>query len=171
MGERQRLGPPPSATSRTVDSSASACARIVGCSLLCALGAAGAVGCEQSDDVVANLSALSDAGPTAGSTAPPPPPDCETSELYVLFSSVVRNQCRVPSSLSTFLALQAYFYQNPPPAAVGETRPPSECDVISSRYQVFYPVNNPQFLCPDHCAAADAYVAAEDNRLLACQGF
>jgi hypothetical protein len=152
-----------------VGSSASTRVRVLFGLWLTAAPYAGVLGCEQSDDVVANISALTDAGPVAGSTAPPA--NCETSQLYVLFSSIVRNQCRLPVGLSTFLALQAYFVQNPPPAAMGETRPPSECDYYSSPYLFFYPPTDPEFLCPDHCAAAEAVVAAEEQRLLPCQGF
>jgi hypothetical protein len=119
---------------------------------------------------VANIAALTDAGPTAGSSAPPPP-SCETSQLYVLLSSIVRSDCYIPQTFSSFAALSAHFLQNPPPPALGETRPPTECDVFSSRLNFFYPVNSMPRLCPDHCMAATEYVAAEDQRVLACQGF
>jgi len=145
--------------------------------LLCAVLA----GCEQDDDVVASLKALSDGGGgVAGSVVPAAPtpdagaPDCETSQIYVLLSSIVRNQCRVPSSPTTLAVLGAFFLQNPPVGAPGEARPVSVCDLFGGRVAWLYeqmPGSGDYFVCPANCDVAAQYVAAEDQRLLACQGF
>lgn len=136
-------------------------------------------GCQQHDDVVASVSALSDGGgPFAGAVAPTPDagaPRCETSEIYVLLSSIVRNQCLVGStSPSTLFVLGGFFAQNPPTRGPAEMRPVSSCDIdifMSRLNFLFSNENGAAELCPDHCETARLWVAAEDQRVLECQGF
>ena len=161
--------------------SSTSLAAVVALALCGALCGAALPGCEQSDDVVATLSALEDAGgELGGSLAPPPPPTstpdaggprCETSQLYVLLSSIERNQCRVSSSPSTLAALGAFFLQNPPTRGPAEMRPVSTCDILNPLNFAYRNEQGEIELCPDHCETVRLWVAAENPRVLECQGF
>jgi len=154
------------------------------------LGAALAItcgACSQRDDVVAQISALADGGPPPADAMPPPPPtpaptpdagptvNCEPSQYYVLFSSIVNNGCKVPVSPEAKAIVSAFFAQQPPPQIQsGEARPPSYCELNGGFPFGFYwggMDNSELFLCPAYCDMAAATVHAEEQRLLDCQGF
>ena len=130
-------------------------------------------GCEQSDDVVASLAALPPMMPEPDAGAP----SCETSQLYVLFSSIVRNDCLVPSSTASRTVLGMYFLRNPPTGSTpGEARPPATCDLIGIDPRINWVYRREEGsdqlgVCPAHCELLKQYVADEDQRLLECQGF
>ena len=163
---RQRL----SATTPAVRASAFrswvARALLVSCSVV--------LGCHHRDDVVGYVSALQDAG-AAGAQPPPTDAgmDCSTSQLYVLLSSITSNECRVTVNTMALLVLSGFFLQNPSVSQPGEERPPSTCDLFGGRGAWFYEKvagGGEYFLCPGNCEVANAYVAAESQRVLACQG-